>query len=56
MSAIIPFDFETNAVRVVLINAAPWFVAADVCRVLEHSNSRMALQRLDEDEKGVSKV
>lgn len=56
MIAIIPFDFETNAVRVVIIEQAPWFVAADVCRVLEHSNSRMALKRLDDDEKGVTKV
>lgn len=56
MSEIIPFDFETNAVRVVMIEDLPWFVAADVCRVLEHSNSRMALQMLDDDEKGVRKV
>ena len=27
------------------------FVAADVCRVLEHSNVTMALERLDDDEK-----
>lgn len=56
MADIIPFDFETNAVRVVMINDAPWFVAADVCRVLEHTNSRAALKRLDDDERGVSKV
>lgn len=56
MGGVIPFDFETNAVRVVMIADAPWFVAADVCRVLEHSNSRMALKRLDDDEKGVTKV
>lgn len=55
-TAIIPFDFETNAVRVVVIENAPWFVAADACRVLEHSNSRKALTRLDDDEKGVTKV
>lgn len=29
----------------------PWFVAADVCRALEISNSRDAVARLDEDEK-----
>lgn len=55
MSALIPFDFESNAVRVVEIEGEPWFVAADVCRVLEHSNSRMAMKRwLDDDEKGVT--
>lgn len=52
MSAeIIPFDFEANAVRVVMIEDAPWWVAADVCRVLEISNTRDALSRLDEDER-----
>lgn len=34
----------------------PWFLAKDVCAVLDHSNYRMALQMLDDDEKGVSKV
>jgi prophage antirepressor-like protein len=37
-------------------NDEPWFVAQDVCDILEHSNSRMALQSLEDDEKGVSKV
>lgn len=40
-------------VRVVTINNEPWFVAKDVCGCLEVSNSRQALSRLDEDEKGV---
>lgn len=38
-------------VRVVVKDGEPWFVAADVCRVLEHSNVSMALDRLDSDEK-----
>lgn len=52
MSAIIPFDFETNAVRVVMKDGAPWFVAADVCRVLEIAKHRDAIAKLDEDERG----
>jgi len=51
MSDIIPFDFETNAVRVVMRDGEPWFVAADVCRVLEINNSRDAVSRLDDDER-----
>ena len=43
-------------VRTVLKDGEPWFVAADVCRVLEHTNSRMAVSGLDDDEKGVSPV
>ncbi len=29
----------------------PWFVLADVCRVLDHSNPSVAASRLDDDEK-----
>jgi prophage antirepressor-like protein len=54
MSGIIPFDFESHAVRSVLIDGAPWFVAADVCRVLEHSNPAQAVTALDAHQ--VSKV
>jgi anti-repressor protein len=32
----------------------PWWVASDVCGALEIGNSRMALSRLDDDEKGVT--
>ena len=37
--------------RVVQREGEPWFVAADVCKALELSNSRMATDRLDDDEK-----
>lgn len=53
MSAVIPFDFETNAVRVVMVDGEPWFVAVDVCRVLEIANSRDAVSRLDDDERQI---
>lgn len=43
-------------IRTVTKNGQPWFVAADVCRALEISNSRDALTRLDEDEKGVASI
>lgn len=42
---------EFGKVRVVDRNGEAWFVAADVCRVLELSNPTMAAERLDEDEK-----
>lgn len=48
------FDFNEAPVRVMLKDEQPWFVAADVCRVLDLTNSRMACEGLDEDEKGVS--
>ena len=42
---------EFGEVRVVMIDGNPWFVASDVCRILEISNSRDAVARLDDDEK-----
>lgn len=51
MTEMIPFAFNDQLVRVVRIDDEPWFVLADVCRVLEHSNPTMAASRLDEDEK-----
>lgn len=50
MPAIIPFDFETCAVRVVMQDGEPVFVAADVCRALEIGKYRDAVSRLDADE------
>ena len=48
------FDFNEAPVRVMLRDEQPWFVAADVCRVLEIANSRDAIAALDEDERGVA--
>lgn len=42
---------QFGEVRSINMNGEPWFVAADVCRVLEIGNSSQALARLDEDEK-----
>ena len=53
MSDIQVFDFEDNAVRVTDIDGEPWFVAADVCRVLGYDHTPSALRSLDEDERGV---
>ena len=47
---------QFGEVRTVTIDDEPWFVAADVCRALEIGNSRMATERLDDDEKGVSLI
>ena len=53
MSNLSIFQFESREVRVVTINGEPWFVAKGLCNVLSVKNSRDALSRLDEDEKGV---
>lgn len=51
-SAIQIFSNEQfGEIRTFMINDEPWFVAADVCRALEHTNVSMALEKLDEDER-----
>lgn len=42
---------EFGNVRVVMRGGEPWFVARDVCAILEIANSRDALSSLEEDEK-----
>lgn len=51
MNDLINFAFEEKAVRAVKRSGEPWFVLADVCRVLEISNPSDAARRLDEDER-----
>ncbi|MFD6007740.1 phage antirepressor [Bacillus subtilis] len=48
------FNYQDQQVRTVVKDGQPWFVAMDVCNVLNHSNHKVAASRLDEDE--VSKV
>lgn len=47
---------EFGKIRAVEINGEPWFVAADVCKALEISDTWNALQRLDDDEKGTCSI
>jgi anti-repressor protein len=50
------FSTQSQSVRIELINSEPWFVAKDVCDILELSNVSKALLSLDDDEKGITKV
>ncbi len=42
---------EFGEIRSLLIEGEPWFVAKDVCGILELSDVSMTLSRLDDDEK-----
>lgn len=44
--------FEGVKVRIVNINGEPWFVAKDVCQALEIADHKVAMRRLDSDERG----
>ena len=54
MSELTAFDFNGNAVRAFEKEGEFCFVAKDVCDCLGLSNHKMAVQSLDDDEKGVS--
>jgi len=45
------FNYSDKQVRTITKEGEPWFVAKDVCDVLEISNGRDAVSRLDIDEK-----
>lgn len=48
-SAIVPFDFNDQPVRVVTIDGEPWFVLGDIARVLDISDVQRLNSRLDDD-------
>jgi prophage antirepressor-like protein len=47
------FDYHSSQVRVIGRDDGPWFVARDVCTILEIVNVSQAVEKLDADEKGL---
>lgn len=47
------FNYKEKEIRTITIGDKIWWVAKDVCNVLEIENNRDATSRLDNDEKGV---
>jgi len=45
------FNPSNQRIRVEIIESEPWFVATDVCKILNHTNPSVAVQMLDEDER-----
>ena len=56
MNGIQVFDYKSQQVRTVEKDGEVWFVAKDVCDVLELSDVNKATQHLDDDEKLVRKL
>lgn len=52
MSRPIEFSFDGTAVRVVLLDGEPWWVAGDVAQALAYGEAKDLTRNLDEDEKG----
>lgn len=53
MNALASYQFEQETVRVVMIGEEPWWVAADVAKVLGYRDSANMVRNLDDDEKGI---
>lgn len=47
------FSYRDMPIRTAIVDSQVWFVAKDVCNVLEITNTSQALIRLDEDERGL---
>lgn len=54
--ALVPFNYGDAQVRVVTIDGEPWFVLADLCRILDLPNRSMVARRLADDMKGVTQI
>lgn len=50
---LMPFTYEGSELRSFVIDGEPWFVAADVARLLEYSATAAMTRRLDDEDKGV---
>lgn len=44
------WNYESSEIRTVQVNGEPWFVLADVCKVLEIARGTKVAERLEEDE------
>jgi len=51
---LMPFQYGDTLVRTVVIDGEPWFVLADLCRVLDLSSPTRVAERIDQD--GVSQT
>ncbi|WP_280192994.1 phage antirepressor [Nocardia farcinica] len=57
MSAdLMPFKYGDTTVRTVVIDGEPWFVLADLCRVLDLTNPTMVADRLESDALSTAEV
>lgn len=51
MNELTIFNFEQKEVRTQIVDGVTWFVAKDVCTILEIKNTTDAIKRLDDDER-----
>lgn len=55
-SAVETFNFRDYEVRTILVDGEPWFVLADLCKVLDLGNAAAVKRRLDDADKGLTRI
>lgn len=50
------FNYQESPVRTIMQDGDPWFVARDVCEILELGDVSKAVSRLEDDEKGTNSI
>jgi prophage antirepressor-like protein len=48
---VVPFSFQSHAIRTVVIDGNPWFICTDVAEALDYRDAHNAARCLDDDEK-----
>lgn len=56
MSDLMNLSFENQTVRTVEIDGEVWWVAVDVCNILDIANPTQAIERLDSDERSMFNI
>ena len=56
MSTVELFQYETAQLRTPVIDGEPWFVAADVAKILEFRDAHNLVRGLDDEDRGTQKV
>ncbi len=47
------FTYENKQIRTQQIDGQIWFIAKDICEILDIKNSREAIKNLDDDDKKI---
>ncbi len=56
MTAVQPFDFRGNNIRVIVVEDEPWFVVTDVCDYFGVTNRNRVMQAIDSEDKGGTQI
>lgn len=55
-TALTVFNFQNQEIRTIIIDGEVWWTSIDICKILDIVNHKNAMDRLDEDEKGVHTI